>query len=464
MRFKILLSLTALFMFCCFAGCNGAGKNAEETEDLKVQGHIKRSGSSFHKVDLYDCTPVDHTGYEKKVDNFMVVFDPSASMTQTVTASQLCMTCHDAFKDMNYAEKHSVKYGGREFANKGIKKLFSGKIDKEISDKDRINRCSECHQGVLSSKLTYARNLVACLNDTIPDFEFTSALRTLGYPVYTKLGSGPKPYDRDEYSHVIRQLYDADGASPLWVTLRAAAKDWYNHVGKIAVIIFSDGMNMGEKEVLAAEELKLRYRDDVCIYTVQIGYDADGGNILKRIADAGQCGGFITGAELNSQEGMESFVRQVFLKPGIADSDGDGVPDNMDDCPDTEPGVPVDGRGCWKLSVVADVLFDFDKFVLRPEGKKVLDKVATLMNKHPYLNLHLSGHTDNYGSMKYNIKLSKNRTYAGLRYLKKCGISPDRISVSWHAFSLPVATNATDEGRQQNRRLEFKFKKVRDSK
>ncbi len=465
MRSKTLLNITVLLVCCMVIGCAGTAQKAEDTAPEPAAA--EESQSSFHKSQLHDCEPVDTTGYVKKVDNFMLIFDPSASMTQTVTASRSCMSCHTAYQDQKFAEDHAVQYGGREFEKKGVLKLFTGRQKEEITEQDRVNRCCECHQDSLSNKLEFGRSLAACMNDSIPDFDYNSALRTFGYPVYTQLGNGPKPYDRDEYGHAIRKLYEADGASPLWVTLRAAGRDWYAHKGKIAVIIISDGMDMGEKEVLTAEELKLRYRNDICIYTVQIGYDVKGGETLERIADAGRCGAFFTGQDLNSKEGMENFVREVFLKPAPAtagDSDGDGVPDDMDDCPDTEPGVPVDDRGCWKLSVIADVLFDFDKYVLRPEGKEVLNKVAALMNKHPYLNLHLSGHTDNYGSMKYNIRLSKNRTQAGFNYLKKQGIDPERISLSWHSFSIPVATNETDEGRQLNRRLEFKFTKVRKSK
>jgi OmpA-OmpF porin, OOP family len=82
-----------------------------------------------------------------------------------------------------------------------------------------------------------------------------------------------------------------------------------------------------------------------------------------------------------------------------------------------------------------------------------------MLTKNPLLDLHISGHTDNFGSMAYNIILSKRRAQAGHDYLVKRGIDPDRISISWHSYSIPVATNDNAAGRALNRRLEFKFQK-----
>ncbi len=466
MHYKTLL-LTTLLICCVVIGCTVTPKEAEAPSSPAAQ---KNSSVCFHKAQFHACTPVDTTGYLQKVDNFMIIFDPSASMTEPATAPLDCMSCHTRFQDNEFAEKHAVSHGSKKSQSSGLKNLFSSSHSKNVSRQDLLNSCSECHQKDLSSKLEFARNLTVCFNQTIPDFDYSCELRTFGYPVYTQIGNRPAPYDRKKLGHKIRSLYEADGASPLWVTLRASGKDWQSYSRKLAVFIISDGMGMGKKEILEAEQLSLHYGENICIYTIQIGHDPQGEKTLKEIAAQGACGAFIQGSRLADEDEMKNYIRTIFLEqappppPPVKDSDNDGVADEQDDCPDTEPGVAVDENGCWKLSVIADLLFDFDKYVLRPEGEKELDKVVALMKKHASLHLHVRGHTDNYGSEEYNTTLSKNRTLAGVDYLKKEGIPAERISSSWHAASVPVATNETAEGRQLNRRLEFTFTQVKENK
>ncbi len=391
----------------------------------------------------------------------MIIFDPSASMTETYLAADECVSCHKQYKDSAYAERHAVKHGGQEFSH---------------ADASRFtHRCSECHQDYLYSKFKFAKDLTRCFNQTIPDFDFTSALRLFGSPAYTSIAYGPTRYDKKELDHQLRKILDADGVSPLDMALEAASKDWFGSKGPIAVIIVSDGKDMGTKEVLAAEDLKARYNERVCLYTVQIGNDKNGEEVLTKIAQAGQCGLSINGDTLLNKDAMADLTKEIFLTKtvkttssvaqipakaaSVTDTDKDGVPDFRDDCPDTRPGLKVDKRGCWQLVVAADILFDFDKYVFKPKGIKILDQVVNFMNKYPFIDLAISGHTDNFGSMAYNIVLSKRRTMAGLHYLVQKGIDKKRISVSWHSFLIPRASNDTAVGRALNRRLEFKFSK-----
>jgi len=434
------------------------------------------SASTYHSIELDKCQIVPTNGLVKKVDNFMFIFDSSASMTETYQASAQCAVCHRQFENSDYGEQHAVANGGREFARKS-RSQHSEEHDAlygthEHADKVMTidnQRCDECHQDYLYSKFSFAKDLTQCFNKTIPDLELSSALRLFGSPVYTTISYGPEKYTKKEFDHQLHKILDADGASPLDMTLEAAGKDWFNSSGKIAVIVVSDGKDMGEPEILAAEDLQERYGDRICIYTVVIGGDQNGKTVMEKIAQTGQCGLAINGDTLLDKKEMANFTREIFLqkaepKPAVAqappaDSDGDGVPDLRDDCPDTRPGLKVDDHGCWQLVVAADVLFDFDKYNFKPKGIKELDKVVDYMNKYQFLDLAISGHTDNFGSMKYNIALSKRRATAGLNYLTQHGIDKERISASWHSFSMPRATNKTPEGRALNRRLEFKFSK-----
>jgi OmpA-OmpF porin, OOP family len=463
---------TMLLLYLVFLGCaTHKSPPAEETKlpELPVTG--------YHQFGFESYQPIDTEGYVKKVDNFTIIFDPSASMTEVYEASYECIACHSDFQGADYAESHAVRYGGDMFAAKKVTYTENKAGEEDQREKTKTEPkedpmdCKRCHQDPHYSKFKFAKVLTQAFNRAIPELDYVGTLRTFGYPVYVNLDYGLKEndnkkyvtYDKNGFSRAIRKILDADGVSPLAFTLDATAKDWYDHEGKIAVIVISDGVGMGEREVLAAEDLKAKYGEDVCIYTILIGNSPGGRKVMNKIALRGQCGLAVNGDFLMNKEKMEGFVRKIFLTRAQpergCDDDNDGIANALDDCPGTKPGLKVDENGCWDLVLLADVLFDFDKYNLKPEGVKALEQVVALLNKYPFLDLHIGGHTDNYGSMAYNIKLSKRRAQAGLDYLVKRGIRPERISISWHSYSIPVATNDTAAGRALNRRLEFKFQK-----
>ena len=166
------------------------------------------------------------------------------------------------------------------------------------------------------------------------------------------------------------------------------------------------------------------------------------------------------------------------------DSDGDGVADYFDKCPNTPAGVKVDGAGCPlptpppqivkqdttiikqekyyiteedRLIVseaMRNIEFDFGKSTIRPRSLPYLTRVANMLVKKGF-GLRLAGHTDNVGSDAANLKLSKNRAESVKSYLVSQGVNPGKIEATGYGESQPVATNKTDAGRQKNRRVEF---------
>lgn len=106
--------------------------------------------------------------------------------------------------------------------------------------------------------------------------------------------------------------------------------------------------------------------------------------------------------------------------------------------------------------VLNNIFFDFDKATLRAESKAELDRLTKMLTDMPTLKIEISGHTDNIGSAAYNKTLSENRAKSVVDYLVKAGISADRLTYKGYGFDQPIATNDTEEGRQQNRRTEFK--------
>ena len=138
------------------------------------------------------------------------------------------------------------------------------------------------------------------------------------------------------------------------------------------------------------------------------------------------------------------------------DSDGDGVVDANDKCPNTAQGVQVDDNGC-PVDLELTVYFDFDKAVIKDEFKPKIDKVIDVLKKEPTYKAVVAGHTDSIGSEAYNMRLSQKRADALKAYMVAAGVEADRIKTEAFGETKPVASNQTKEGRAQNRRDEAKF-------
>jgi outer membrane protein OmpA-like peptidoglycan-associated protein len=138
----------------------------------------------------------------------------------------------------------------------------------------------------------------------------------------------------------------------------------------------------------------------------------------------------------------------------VKDSDGDGVPDDLDKCPNTPKGATVNSVGCWALKGV--VLFDFDKADIKPEAHQLLDEVVTILKKNREMKGVIEGHTDSMGSEEYNQGLSERRAQTVEKYIEEHGIDADRYTITGYGESNPIASNDTEEGRQENRRVELR--------
>ena len=118
--------------------------------------------------------------------------------------------------------------------------------------------------------------------------------------------------------------------------------------------------------------------------------------------------------------------------------------------------VPIEIGQVVRLN---NVFFDFDKWNLRPESFVELDRVVKLLTENPAIEIEMNAHTDSRGSDDYNYKLSDNRARSVMEYIISKGIAATRITSQGYGETKPVATNDTDDGRQLNRRVEFKIVK-----
>ncbi len=121
-----------------------------------------------------------------------------------------------------------------------------------------------------------------------------------------------------------------------------------------------------------------------------------------------------------------------------------------------EKEIPLGLNNIYTL-LLPTVYFDFDKYDLKADSKNDINKVITILNKYPNMHLEISGHTDNIGNWDYNIWLSKKRSHVVADYIESSGIDKSRLHLAWFSYDIPASENITDEGRQLNRRTEFRL-------
>lgn len=169
---------------------------------------------------------------------------------------------------------------------------------------------------------------------------------------------------------------------------------------------------------------------------------------------------------------------EVNAKGCPIDSDGDGIPDEIDECPDSpagakvmadgcalfgdcrkpRPGEAVDENGCSldRGFLLKGVKFEFDSEQLTAEAKRILNDVAEVLAAYPDVDVDVEGHTDQVGGDAYNLGLSERRANTVKRYLIGKDIEAARMTPVGYGRSQPIADNSTEEGREENRRVELR--------
>jgi OOP family OmpA-OmpF porin len=284
-------------------------------------------------------------------------------------------------------------------------------------------------------------------------------------------------FSRNAMSQGAAALDYRGGKTPLRRALLQIGQNLRTASGRTAIVLFSDGCPTNEKGA-AAECKKLvdSYKDEVCIHAVQLGSKPAGTEFMRKLVAMSNCesgGSFRTSGDLSTASQMEGFVRKVMLgpppppkpapppppppppkpaPPRVIDTDGDGVPDNKDHCPNSPKGVAVNERGCW---IIPGLNFDTNKYDIKPDYNRQLDDVADVLKKNPHVKIRVDGHTDSAGADDYNKKLSENRAGAVMDYLVEKGVAQIRLRAKGWGETQPIRANDTPENMLLNRRVEL---------
>ena len=285
------------------------------------------------------------------------------------------------------------------------------------------------------AKFHIAKDTVSAMSQTIPELNYNGSLvafgtgRCTGGKRDTTL-YGPHRYMRSAFEAGLNTLECAGGITPMADGLDGARRALKAETGKVAIIVVSDFWNIDVKSVKSAiAKLKANHGDNLCLHTVQVGDSKRAPAAIAAMLDVTGCGDSMMAGDIAGADAMATYVTNVLLAP----------------------------LQYTTHSVSATALFDFDKSVLKQQGKDELHRLDDSIKAQGVrvADIDVIGHTDSVGSARYNQGLSLRRANAVRNHMVSEGTDGSIIDVSGMGESQPVASNATRAGRAQNRRVDI---------
>ena len=216
--------------------------------------------------------------------------------------------------------------------------------------------------------------------------------------------------------------------------------------------VFSDGEDLNSAFKFDVVAQAAQGLDNSCMFAID---SMPGPNVDPFLAKFGQARKAGKGADLLAafQKAGSRATHQYAVSYEFPTAVAEAAPPP----PAPAPGKPAPAPPGEKTILFNAVLFDFDKAVLKPEGKEAIktyrDEARAKLSRAD--KVIITGHTDNKGTAAYNKKLSLRRAQSVRDYLVSLGVDAKKLEVRGEGLSKPVADNSTDEGRAKNRRVEI---------
>jgi OOP family OmpA-OmpF porin len=297
---------------------------------------------------------------------------------------------------------------------------------------DTSSSMNEKFRDTGKSKLNLMISELKSRNSYMPDlgYNFGMYIYTPWKPIYEL-----KPYDTDGVATALDML-PVEGSGP---TQLSRALDQLGSIlktlsGKTVVFVFSDGQYTSKRRPVTIAA-RLAREHNVCFYVISTASEMRNRGIVDRVAGINECSRVIP---------FEYFIERPEYTTGALF--------------EVKATAMVVTRTESRISGldIDPLHFGFDSSELNTTSRSELDEVADFLDKNPGSYVVINGYSDNTGPEEYNLHLSRQRTESAAAYLTDSrGIDRDRIVLYWHGPLNPVASNATLEGRKQNRRLEM---------
>jgi len=299
---------------------------------------------------------------------------------------------------------------------------------------DSSSSMNEPYRNTSMTKLEAAKEILKEKNKTLPDLGYNAGLYLVSNfkPIYMV-----QKYDRAKVAAALDQLPEKGSGATLFVESLSKLRNVLKGLsGRTVVFLFTDGYyeptpGMKKPSQIAKE---LGAKHDVCFYVISTAKGSQHKEILKSVASINPCSRVVPFEYLLGRpEYMTGALYEIDVKT-------------------IETVKTVDYVAGFKID---NVQFDFNSSTIPSSSYEELNKLGDFLRAHPKAYLVLSGYTDITGSDEYNLQLARRRTEKVQGYLAQySGISVGRIITQWYGKQDPIASNDTEEGRQQNRRVE----------
>ncbi len=299
---------------------------------------------------------------------------------------------------------------------------------------DSSSSMNDTYRNTSMTKLAAAKEILKEKNETLPDLGYNAGLYLLSNfkPVYMV-----QKYDRQKFAAALEQLpAKAGGPTLMMEGMRGLRGVLPGLSGKTVVFLFTDGYYKPtpgmKKPVEVARELAGKH--DVCFYVISTAKAAHQKEILKTVASINECSRVVPFDYL--------LGRPEYLTGALYEIDVKTI----------ETIETIDYLADFKVD---NIQFDFNSSAIPSGFYEEVNKLGDFLREHPKTYVVLSGYTDGTGSDEYNLQLSRRRAESVQEYLTKyAGLSIGRIITQWYGRKDPIASNSTEDGQQQNRRVE----------
>jgi len=309
-----------------------------------------------------------------------------------------------------------------------------------------------------ATRLIHAKDTTKNMIATIPEIRLDAGLRTF-WSEETALIYGMKPLVKEDYTKATNSIENVNRRTPMGKAITAAGNDLKWAKGNSAIIIVSDfSETPGVDDIRPATvmeaitKVNAEYGDKLCVYAIQVGYTPDGKELSEQIVQNVEGGYTVNADRLVKPAAMAAFVERVIAGNCLRYRQLAAQPKEKVVILATEPMVSEkvfdamsDMKAENKVVILAfeDVHFDFDKSTLKPEAQTILKRNVQMMKDNPKAKVRIAGYTSASGTEAYNQKLSERRARAVQEYLINEGvIAPDRITTIGYGETNPAMYEA----------------------
>ncbi len=309
-----------------------------------------------------------------------------------------------------------------------------------------------------ATRLIHAKDATKNMIATIPEIKLNAGLRTF-WSEDTALIYGMKSLVKRDYTKAINSIENVYGRTPMGKAITAAGNDLKGAEGNSAIIIVSDFSEIpGIDDIRPATvmeaitKVNAEYGDKLCVYAIQVGYTPDGKELSEQIVQNVKGGYTVNADKLVTPAAMAAFVEKVISGNCSRYQELVAKPKEKVVIVATEPMVwekvftaVSETKAEEKIIILAfeDVHFDFDKSTLKPEAQTILKRNIQLLKDNPKAKLRIAGYTSASGTHAYNQKLSERRANAVQEYLiNEGGITADRLSTIGYGETNPAMYEA----------------------